>query len=86
MPVEVRCAADAQGYRCTVDVSDARSTSHHLVRVSSLDVDRWARGRLPEELVRDSFDFLLAREPKESILKEFDLSVIERYFPDYDGA
>ena len=86
MPVEVRCAADAQGYRCTVDVSDARSTSHHLVRVSSLDVDRWARGRLPEELVRDSFDFLLAREPKESILNEFDLSVIERYFPDYDGA
>ena len=29
--------------------------------------------------------FLLAREPKESILKTFDLSVIKRYFPEYDG-
>jgi len=38
-----------------------------------------------DELVRASFDFLLAREPKESILKAFDLAVIKRYFPDYDG-
>jgi hypothetical protein len=85
MPVEVRCAADADGYRCTVDVSDATGTSHHLVRVSGTDVDRWGRGRSAEALVRDSFAFLLEREPRESILKEFDLSVIQRYFPDYDG-
>jgi len=38
-----------------------------------------------EELVSDSFGFLLAREPKDSILKAFDLSVIKRYFPEYDG-
>jgi len=69
-----------------VDVSDARSTSHHVVRVSRKDFDRWRHGRSAEELVRDSFGFLLEREPKESILKEFDLSVIQRYFPDYDGA
>jgi hypothetical protein len=86
MPVEARCVADADGYRCTVDVSDARSTSRHLVRVSGKDLGRWGRGRPAEELVRDSFAFLLQREPKESILKEFDLSVIQRYFPDYDGA
>jgi len=36
--------------------------------------------------VRESFRFLLEREPKESILREFDLSVIKRYFPDYDGG
>jgi len=69
-----------------VDVSDATSTSHHVVRVSRKDFDRWRHGRSAEELVRDSFGFLLEREPKESILKEFDLSVIQRYFPDYDGA
>ena len=86
MPVEVRCAADGDGYRCTVDVADGRSTSHHLVRVSRQDFDRWRRGRSAEELVRDSFGFLLEREPKESIIKEFDLSVIKRYFPEYDGA
>jgi hypothetical protein len=83
MPVEVRCEADADGYRCTVDVSDATGTTHHLVRVSRQDFDRWRRGRSAEELVRDSFNFLLEREPKESILREFDLSVIQRYFPDF---
>jgi hypothetical protein len=38
----------------------------------------------PEELVRRSFEFLLEREPKESILSRFDLSVINRYFPEYE--
>jgi hypothetical protein len=54
--------------------------------MSRQDFDRWSRGRSAEELVRDSVGFLLEREPKESILREFDLSVIKRYFPDYDGA
>ena len=35
----------------------------------------------PEDLVRASFAFLLEREPSESILREFDLTVIGRYFP-----
>jgi hypothetical protein len=86
MPVEVRCSNDGSGYRCTVDVADASGTSHHVVRVSGKDFQRWGRGRSAEELVRDSFAFLLEREPKESILTDFDLALIRRYFPDYDGA
>ena len=86
MPVEVRCSKDGSAYRCTVDVSDASGKSHHVVRVSANDVERWGRGRSVEQLVDDSVAFLLEREPKESILKEFDLAVIRRYFPDYDGA
>jgi len=85
MAVEVRCSADRDGYRCTVDVSAGGSTSHHIVRVAANDLERWGRGRSVDELVGASFDFLLAREPKESILKAFDLAVIKRYFPDYDG-
>lgn len=34
-------------------------------------------------LVRESFAYLLAREPAGSILRTFDLSVISRYFPSY---
>jgi hypothetical protein len=86
VPVEVHCAPDGKGYRCAVDVSDATGTSHHVVAVSHDDLQRWARGRSAEELVTDSFGFLLERESKESILREFDLSVIKRYFPEYDGA
>ncbi len=56
------------------------------MHVQPADVQRWGWGRTPEELVRRSFEFLLQRESKESILREFDLSVIQRYFPDYDQA
>jgi hypothetical protein len=78
--------AEAGGYRCAVDVSDATGTSHHMVRVSSKDFGRWAHGRTADQLVADSFAFLLEREPKESILREFDLSVITRYYPEYERA
>jgi hypothetical protein len=85
MAVEARCEPEGDGYRCAVTVSEADSSSHHLVHVSKSDYDRWSRGRTVEELVRDSFRFLLEREAKESILSDFDLSVIKRYFADYNG-
>ncbi len=56
------------------------------MHVQPADLQRWGRGQTPEELVRRSFEFLLHRESKESILREFDLSVIRRFFPDYDRA
>ncbi|MEW6680805.1 MAG: hypothetical protein AB1297_07320, partial [bacterium] len=37
-----------------------------------------------EELIERSFEFLLKREPKESILSRFNLKVINRYFPEYE--
>ena len=39
----------------------------------------------PERLVAASFAYLLAREPRESILRSFDLTAIERYFPGYSA-
>ncbi len=36
-----------------------------------------------EHLIKASFKFLLDREPKESILRSFNLNVIQRYFPEY---
>jgi hypothetical protein len=41
------------------------------------------RGQDPERVVRESFDFLLEREPATSILSEFSLDDIPRYFPEY---
>ncbi len=37
-----------------------------------------------EKLIEKSFEFLLRREPKESILSSFDMRVIKRYFPEYE--
>lgn len=37
-----------------------------------------------EELIARSFEFLLERESKESILSKFNLKVIKRYFPEFE--
>lgn len=66
-----------------VTVEDARGATSHEVTVSPSDVERYAPGATPEELLEASFAFLLEREPKESILRRFELPVIERYFPEY---
>lgn len=66
-----------------VDVSDATGSSTHRVTVSHSERERYAPDAEPEELVRESFQFLLERESKEAILSRFGLSTIERYFPEY---
>lgn len=72
---------------CQVIVADARSRTEHRVRVTQADLERLAPGTSdPTDLVRRSFVFLLEREPKESILRAFDLSVIGRYFPEYEAT
>jgi hypothetical protein len=39
-----------------------------------------------ERLIRESFAFLLEREPATSIMREFGLDVIGRFFPEYVPA
>jgi hypothetical protein len=82
--VEVTAAVAGDGWDCTVTVRDGSET-HHRVRVSRADLARLAPGASdPVDLLEASFAFLLEREPKESILREFDLTVIGRYFPEYE--
>ena len=68
-----------------VRVMEGGSESTHQVTIDSKDYARLAGSAVkPEELIRKSFEFLLEREPKESILSRFDLSVISRYSPEYE--
>ena len=70
-------------YRVTV--SEAGGRTVHTVTADAAYHQRLTGGSvLPEELVRRSFEFLLEREPKESILASFNLSVIARYFSEYE--
>ena len=81
---EVTAAVVGDGWDCMVTVRDGSDTRHR-VRVSRADLARLAPGASdPVNLVEASFAFLLEHEPKESILREFDLTVIGRYFPDYE--
>lgn len=62
-----------------------RSTTTHIVSVRPGYAEKLVNGRVPTEiLIRKSFEFLLERESNTSILRSFDLSVIARYFPEYE--
>ena len=83
--IEVTCVTAANGWLCKVTVADHGSESRHSVTFTRADFQKRARsGETPESLVRRSFEFLLAREPKESILRSFELHAIGRYFPEYE--
>jgi len=56
----------------------------HRVRVTKPDLDRFSEGRSAEELLEESFRFLLEHESNSSILSSFDLPLIGRYFPEYE--
>jgi hypothetical protein len=61
-----------------------RKARHYHVTVPENLIDEL---QLPEDdldrVVRESFVFLLEREPASSIMREFSLDVISRYFPEY---
>ena len=56
----------------------------------SLDDEYWqdlTGGKIAkEELIKKSFEFLLEREPKESILSRFNLRIIKQYFPEFEDT
>jgi hypothetical protein len=60
-------------------------TSHEVAVPEDYFDDLTGSVCTPEEFVKVSFEFLLEREPKESILREFEITVISRYFPDYEA-
>jgi len=59
------------------------STAHEVAVPEGLTETLGIDAHEEEALVLASFEFLLAREPASSILRQFDLDVIERYFPGY---
>lgn len=78
-------APSGRGWTFQVTVSEGGSQTVHHVTLTSEAYERLAGGACgPDELVRRSFEYLLEREPKESILREFDIMVIARYFPEYE--
>ncbi|HET6380604.1 MAG TPA: hypothetical protein VFH63_06160 [candidate division Zixibacteria bacterium] len=83
--IDVACRPTDGGWTCDVRVGDDPGATRHEVTVEASVLERLAPGAVdPAALVRASFAFLLEREPRESILRRFDLSVIGRYFPEYE--
>ncbi|MBL7197436.1 MAG: hypothetical protein ISS47_05015 [Candidatus Omnitrophica bacterium] len=68
-----------------VIVDEGNSKTEHTVTLDDEYYQKLTRGKITEEeLIRKSFQFLLERESKETILSRFNLKVIKRYFPKYE--
>jgi hypothetical protein len=82
--ITVTRRAEGNPIRFDVVVREGDPSTEHAVTLSESDLERLGGGRTPEAFVRDCFAFLLEREPKESILRSFDVSVIGGYFPEFE--
>jgi hypothetical protein len=83
--IEVGRVPGAEALEFEVIVRDPNGETRHRVTMSRDTYQRLTGGKsTPEQCVEAAFAFLLEREPKESILRRFDLTVISRYFPEFE--
>ncbi len=81
--IKVRQISSEPGWRFEVVVEEGGGRTEHRVSMGrdfykSLETDVE-----PGKVIEESFRFLLERESKEMIMREFDVTVISSYFPEY---
>ncbi|MBM3897427.1 MAG: hypothetical protein FJ358_02735 [Thaumarchaeota archaeon] len=82
--INIKSSTVKDGWVFTIQVQESNGTTEHRVRMNQADYRKLTNNTVsPEECVRKSFEFLLERESKESILREFDIMKIAYYFPEY---
>jgi hypothetical protein len=83
--IEVRRTGNGDLLEFEVVVRDDQGETRHQVTMARDTCDRLTGGKhTPERCLEAAFRFLLDREPKESILSRFDVTVISRYFPEFE--
>jgi hypothetical protein len=83
--IEVRRTGDGDLLEFEVVVREGQGETRHQVTMARDTCDRLTGGKhTPERCLEAAFRFLLDREPKESILSRFDVTVISRYFPGFE--
>ena len=83
--IEVKCTGEADPLEFDVVIREGKGESRHRVTMTRATRQRLTSGKqAPEPCIEAAFRFLLDREPKESILGRFDVTVISRYFPEFE--
>ncbi len=83
--IHVRRAGEHASPVFEVVVREGKSETRHHVTMSQEMCERLTAGKdPPERCLEAAFRFLLGREPKESILRRFDVTAISRYFPEFE--
>ena len=82
--INVKRLGDGDPLRFDVIVRESKGETRHQVTMSHDTLRELASGAVtPERCIQAAFRFLLDREPKESILSHFDVTLITRYFPEF---
>lgn len=74
----------ADTYEVNVNDRDGTNTSHRVHLADGIYEKLPHGGKSPEDCLKAAFLFLLERETKEMILRQFEFDVIRRYFPEFD--
>jgi hypothetical protein len=83
--IEIERTAQADPMGFVVTVREPNGQTSHQVSLSQQTWQRLSGGTYsPEQCIDAAFRFLLDREPKESILGRFDVTLIARYFPSFE--
>jgi hypothetical protein len=84
--IEVRALTDSDPLEFEVSVHEPPGHTEHRVTLSRSDYSRLCGGATePRYCVEAAFRFLLDREPKEAILRRFNLTLIAHYFPEFEA-
>ena len=84
--IDVRRTGDGDPATFAVVVREGETETGHVVTLKAVDQARYFGEVAPETGIAGAFRFLLDREPKESILRRFDLAVISTYFPEFGST
>ena len=83
--IEVAQIGNSDPLKFDVLVGDEKGETRHRVTLAREYYEKLTRGACPPECcIEAAFRFLLDREPKEAILTSFDVTVISRYFPEFE--
>jgi hypothetical protein len=82
--IEIKKLKDFPAGEFEVIVNGNRVTKHKVTITAKYYEALTSGTGSPEKLIEKSFEFLLAREPNTSILSEFNLRVIQKYFSGYE--
>ncbi len=84
--IEVTQIGNSDPLKFDVLVSDGNGETRHRVTLAREYCEKLTRGTCaPKRCIEAAFRFLLDREPKEAILARFDVTVISRYFPEFEA-
>ena len=84
MAIVVRQIDSGDPMQFEVEVREGGGQTRHRVTMAQATLATLASSSSAQAVIQAAFAFLLDREPKESILSRFDVTVIARYFPEFE--